>query len=46
MIKFLRNLFGLCEHEWVHATNVMRPYGPVEGQVCRKCLRLRWREWR
>ena len=45
MIKLFRKLFGLCDHEWEHATNLMTLDGPYEGLVCKKCYRMLWRHW-
>jgi hypothetical protein len=45
MIKWLRNLFGLCEHDYIHASNIMTMNGPREVLMCKKCHKLSYRYW-
>jgi hypothetical protein len=44
-MKFLRKLFGLCDHEWRHGTNILTWNGPLEGRICDRCHTMRWRKW-
>lgn len=46
MMRFWRRLFGLCEHDWRHATNIMTWSGPMQGKICNKCQQMKWLRWR
>jgi len=41
-----RKWFGLCEHQWRHATNTVIRYGVYEVLYCDKCHKFTYRKWR
>jgi hypothetical protein len=45
MLKLLRKLFGLCEHDYKFCCNIIMPDGPEVAEQCQKCLKLRYRKW-
>lgn len=45
IIKWLKNKLGMCEHTWVHGTNIMTVNGPIKALVCNKCLKIKYRTW-
>ena len=46
MIKWIRKLLNLCDHEWKHASNDIADNGKVvEILYCDKCHRFKTREW-
>jgi hypothetical protein len=44
-MRWLRKLFGMCEHEFEHVSNIVTTDGPIEVSMCYKCFKMQFRIW-
>lgn len=45
MLKWIKKLLGICDHEYSHITNIITVDGPTEVLGCTKCFKYKYIHW-